>query len=147
MSVTTTALANSLPSSIPKLDPSGLNWAIFSVHFRDAVEAKGYWGHFDGTVPCPTVPPTIRAGDGSVTSAPTTEQVAAETQWQKDERSAKSLLTQKIPDGTLMCVHMKTTVKQRWDAIVLEYTEKGDYAKTELRAKFLKMRCPDKANI
>ncbi len=85
MSVTTTALANSLPSSIPKLDPSGLNWAIFSVRFRDAVEAKGYWGHFDGTVPCPTVPPTIRAADGSVTSAPTTEQVAAETQWQKDE--------------------------------------------------------------
>jgi len=30
---------------------------------------------------------------------------------------------------------------------VLEYTEKGDYAKTELRAKFLKMRCLDKANI
>jgi len=46
-----------------------------------------------------------------------------------------------------MRVHMKTTVKQRWDAIVLEYTERGDYAKTELRAKFLKMRCPDKANI
>jgi len=42
---------------------------------------------------------------------------------------------------------MKTTVKQRWDAIVLEYTEKGDHAKTELRAKFLAMRCPDKANI
>ena len=80
-----TSLSDLLPGTVPQLVPSGLNWAIFSVRFHDAVEAKGYWGHFDGTVPCPTVPPTIRAADGSVTSAPTTEQVAAETQWQKDE--------------------------------------------------------------
>jgi len=68
---------------------------------------------------------------------PTTTQIAAEAQWLKDERLAKSLLVldQKIPGGTLMRVHMKTTVKQRWDAIVLESTEKGDYTKTELRSK------------
>jgi hypothetical protein len=47
----------------------------------------------------------------------------------------------------LLRIHAKTTVKSRWDAIVLEYTEKGDYAKTELRAKFLEMRCLDKANV
>jgi len=50
---TATALADTLPSSIPKLDASGMNWAIFSLHFQDAVEAKGFWGHFDGTNPRP----------------------------------------------------------------------------------------------
>ena len=49
MSTTTTSLSDSLPSSIPKLDASGLNWAIFAIHFQDAIEAKGFWSHFDGT--------------------------------------------------------------------------------------------------
>jgi len=121
MSLATATLADSLSSSVPKLNPSGLNWAIFFVRFQDAVEAKGFWGHFDGSDPCP-----------SLSSPATVTEIAAEAQWLKNEQSAKSLLTQKIPDGTLMRVHMKTTVKQRWDAIVLEYTEKGDYAKTKL---------------
>ena len=30
---------------------------------------------------------------------------------------------------------------------LIEYTEKGDYAKMEMRAKFLEMRCPDKTNV
>jgi len=61
-----TALADSLPSSVPKLDPSGLNWAIFSLRFQDAVEAKGYWGHFDGSTPCPTAT-TVTAEDETTT--------------------------------------------------------------------------------
>ena len=135
-SVTTTSLSDTLPSSVPKLDATGLNWAIFFVRFQDAVEAKGFWGHFDGSSPCPMLPEEQKA-----------EETAAKNQWDKDERSAKSLLTQKIPDSTLMRVHSKRTVKDRWDAIVREYTDKGAYAQTELRAKFLESRCPEKGNI
>jgi len=51
----------------------------------------------------------------------------------REERVAKLLLTQKILDGTLMCVHKKTAVKLRWDAIVAEFTEKGAYAQADLR--------------
>jgi len=135
MSIMMTALADSLSASVPKLDPSGQNWAIFSVCFQDAVEAKGFWGHFDGSDLHPTL------------SSPAMDaKIAEETQWVKNERSAKSLLTQKIPDGTLMCIHTKTTVKLHWDAIVLEYTEKGDYAKMEMRAKFLKPKCLEKGD-
>ena len=43
MSVTTTSLSDSLLSSIPKLDASGLNWAIFSVCFKDMIQSKGFW--------------------------------------------------------------------------------------------------------
>ena len=48
--ITTAALSDALPSTVPKLDASGSNWAIFVFRFEDAVEAKGFWGHFDGTV-------------------------------------------------------------------------------------------------
>jgi hypothetical protein len=96
-----TSLSDTLPSSIPKLDATGMNWAIFSVRFQDAVEAKGFWDHFDGSSPCPGA-----ADDAK----PTAEEKAAHKLWDKDEMSAKSLLTQKIPDSTLMCVHGKPTV-------------------------------------
>ena len=45
-----------------------------------------------------------------------------------------------------MKIHMKTTVKERWEAVMREYTQKGSYAQTDLRAKFLAMKCPEKGN-
>ena len=135
-SVTTASLSDTLPTSIPKLEASGLNWAIFLVRFRDAVDAKGFWGHFDGTTPVP-----------SVSNPATAAETTAKSQWEKDERSARSLLTQKLPDSTLMKVHTKVTVQERWEAVVREYTEKGAYAQTDMRAKFLASRCPEKGNV
>src|SRR5271169_5112119 len=141
MSTTTTSLSDLLPSSIPKLDSTGLNWAIFSAHFQDAVEAKGFWGHFDGSSIRP-IAISVTAPDGTITVDTT-----AVDQWDKDERSAKSLLTQKIPDSTLMRVYAKQTVLERWDAIVAEYTEKGAYAQTELRTKFLESKYSTKISV
>jgi hypothetical protein len=143
MSIAPSSLSDSLPSSIPKLDPTGANWAIFAVRFQDAVEAKGFWGHFSGSTPRPATI-TITDADGATTS--TTDTVATD-QWDRDERSAKSLLTQKIPDSTLMRVHAKPSVRERWNAIVTEYTEKGAYAQTDLRTRFLESKCPEKGNV
>jgi len=134
--VTTASLSDALPTSVPKLEATGLNWAIFLVHFRDAVNAKGFWGHFDGTTPVP-----------SLLNPATSKETAAKSQWEKDERSAKSLLTQKLPDSMLMKVHTKPTVQERWEAVVKEYTEKGAYVQTDMRAKFLASRCPEKGNV
>src|ERR1700679_9751 len=136
MSVSTTALADTLPSSIPKLDPAGTNWTVFLFRFQDAVDAKGFWGHFDGSSVSP-----------ALSNPPTDAELAAKTQWEKDERSSKSLLTQKLPDSTLVLIHSQTSVKGRWDAVVKEYTLKSEYAKTGLRAKFLGMRCTDKGGV
>lgn len=36
---------------------------------------------------------------------------------------------------------------ERWNAIVTEYTEKGAYAQTDMRARFLESKCPDKGNV
>ena len=134
--VTMTSLSDALPLSVPKLEANGTNWAIFLVCCRDAVEAKGYWGHFDGTTPVPTL-----------STPPTMKETTAKTQWEKDEQSAKSLLTQKLPDSTVMKIHMKATVQERWSAVVKEYTEKGAYAQTDMRTKFLASRCPETGNV
>jgi len=82
-SVTTSSLSDTLPSTVPKLDAEGDNWAIFLVRFMDAVEAKGFWGHFDGT-----------SSEPVTTSASSEAEITAKNQWVKDERSAKTLLTQ-----------------------------------------------------
>jgi hypothetical protein len=129
-SITAASLSDSLPTSIPKLDPSGNNWAIFVFRFQDAVEAKGFWGHFDGSSPYPMP---------NGTGAPTAPELAAVTQWEKDERSAKSLLTQKLLDSTVVLVHGKTTVKERWEMVVKEFTRKSAYAQADLRTKFMNL--------
>ena len=132
--IATTSLSDILPSSIPKLDASGINWAIFSVHLQDTIEAKGFWNHFDSSSVCPEqeFAKIITAVDGTVTGGteiiPADELTASQRQWDKDEHSAKSLLTQKLPDSTLMCIHTKRTVFERWNSIINEYTEKGSYA-------------------
>ena len=110
--VTATALADTLPLTVPKLKATGLNWTIFLLRFQDAMKAKGYWGHFDGTEPrpvitqsSPSLPSTSATTAASTTVASlTTEELTAMAQWDKDERSAKSLLTQKIPNSALICI-------------------------------------------
>src|ERR1700678_2002459 len=56
------------------------------------------------------------------------------------------LLTQQLPDSTVMEIHSKKSVKERWEAVVKEYTVKGAYAQTDMRAKFLQSRCPERGN-
>jgi len=46
-----------------------------------------------------------------------------------------------------MKIHTKVTVRERWEAVEKEYTEKGAYAQTDLHAKFLASRCPQKGNV
>jgi len=38
-----------LPANIPCLEPNGVNWAIFSMCFWEAMQATCRWGYFDGT--------------------------------------------------------------------------------------------------
>ena len=56
------------------------------------------------------------------------------------------LLTQQLLDSTVMEVHVKKTVKERWEAVVKEYTVKGAYVQMEMQSKFLTSRCSKKGN-
>ena len=84
--------ADELPCTVPMLMSDGRNWAEFSLTFREAVEAKRLWGHFDGNTPKPT----------PASDAVTDAEKKAVSQWDRDERLAKSLLTQVLPDLMLL---------------------------------------------
>ena len=135
MSTATSSLSDTLPLTILMLNLEGSNWVIFYILFMDAIKAKGFWDHFDGLSSCLVV-----------SEVPTAAETAAKSQWDKDERSAKALLTQRLPESTIMEIHSKKTVKEHWEVVVREYMVKGVYAQTEIRAKFLLMRCPEKGN-
>ena len=87
MSTTVTALTDSLLSDVPKLNPSGVNWAIFEFRFLSAVKAKGKWDHFDGSTPIPVL---------ASQTEPTAEETTEINKWRKDEATAINLLLQKI---------------------------------------------------
>ena len=139
MSTAIPITTDTLLGNVPKLNIKGTNWAIFSLCFQTAVEAKELWPHFDGTSICP-VSTTTTATDGTVvTSLPDADELV---KWQKSENMVKHLLTQRIPDSTALQVWSLHDVEAIWNEIVHEYTEKGAYAQTDLRTKFLGLQCP-----
>ena len=82
---------------------------------------KGFWNHFDGSSTAPVLSTTATAAE-----------IEAKNQWDKDERLAKTLLTQKLPDSTVLETHSLKTVRERWEAVVKEYTIKGAFAQTSV---------------
>ncbi|KDQ30104.1 hypothetical protein PLEOSDRAFT_1036364 [Pleurotus ostreatus PC15] len=132
MTSVTTSLSDSL-TSVPKLLSSGKNFTMFSERFKIGVDAKGFWGHFDGTSPCPPATVPTAGGDEADTTEVSPNLVYA--QWKKDEAAARALLTQKLPDTALVLVLGLANVKLCWDAIVKEYSKKGMYAMAGMRRK------------
>ena len=86
------------------LEPSGSNWAIFSLRFQEAMEANRKWGHFNGLSKHPTsVDP----------DKPTDEEKATQVDWDQNEMVAKYLLTQCMPDSTAVRLRTITLVTDR----------------------------------
>jgi len=113
---------DTLPNSVPKLDPRGENWAIFKIRFQNAMEAKEKWAHFDDQQKRPT-------------------DAAEAAEWDKNERMAKYMLTQRLPDSTVVRIQKCKNVAEQWSANVKEYTEKGESAQTEMRRDFMETKC------
>lgn len=117
---------------------------------------KEYWVHFNDSTLCPVLPSTLvapapPASSSSLTTpapiTPTTSFVEEIAQWDKDEQSARALLTQQIPDSTLIHVQKLKTVQERWAAITQEFLDKGSYAKIDLHSCFLESKDPEKGNV
>lgn len=161
---------DTLPSTVPKLDPSGSNWLVYRLRFTQAVKAKGKWGHFDGTSYCPQAVDVAVGAEGAVAGQAATpgenpvpaggegnnvaaQLNAAETllhvqeKWDSDEDMALYLLSQRIPDSSLIQLERLKTCKLKWDSLVNEFTQKSLYAQTSLRSEFLRSKCQDGANV
>jgi hypothetical protein len=108
--MSTTVTTNTLPSNVLKLNVSRKNWAIYRIRFTHAVQSKGVWSHLEGTATKP-----VAIG--------TTPPDAAElVTWLKDESIALDLLTQWIPDSTVIRTASQTDAAAMWKEIVCEYT-------------------------
>ena len=99
--VTTYSLSDMLHSTVPRLNAKGQNWGIFYICFMDTIKAKEFWGHFDGTLPALVLSTAATAAD-----------IAVKTQWDKDKWLAKTLLTQQLPNSTVMEIYLKKTVQK-----------------------------------
>src|SRR5882762_10099731 len=119
---TQTLSPDSLPNSVPKLDLHGENWAIFKIRFQNAMEAKDKWEHFDEKFKYPV-------------------DIDEAAEWNKAQRMAKYMLTERLPDSTVVRIQRCKTVAEQWSAIVKEYTEKGESAQTEMRCDFMETKC------
>ncbi|KAF8834455.1 hypothetical protein BDN67DRAFT_914980 [Paxillus ammoniavirescens] len=69
-------------------------------------------------------------------------ETAANALWHKHESQAKNLLTQYIPNSTVLCIWNITMVHAMWTEIVQEYTKKGGYAQMDLHTQFLELKLP-----
>jgi transposase InsO family protein len=127
-----------LPTSIPRLDPTGSNWAIFSMRFQEAMEANQKWGHFDDSMPRP---------DPADATKPTEDEKKAMATWDLDETISRYMLSQRLPDSTAVRLKAITSVKDRWDKVKNEFSVKSQYAETDLLTVFNEMRCPRGGNV
>jgi hypothetical protein len=121
-----------LSAVIPRLEPNGSNWAIFQKRFRDAMKVTRRWAFFTGDKarPVPVDP-----------AHPTTEETTKMEKWDYDDQVATYLLSQRLPDTTVMRLSGCDTTKEHWDMVTSEYQAKSSYAQADLHQTFLEMRC------
>ncbi len=61
--------------------------------------------------------------------------------WEHKDAVASYLLSQCLPDITVMCLTSCLTAHDRWDMVIKEYQAKSAYAQADLHQSFLEMCC------
>ena len=51
------------------------------------------------------------------------------------------MLTQRLPDSTVVCIQKLTTIAKQWAVIMKEYTEKGKSVQMEMHQEFMESTC------
>jgi hypothetical protein len=131
---------DALMTHIPHLEEDGSNWAVFSTRFREAMQAAGRWGHYDGTTPRPS-PATVR------TRRATAEEARLTDAWDYEDTVARYILSSHLPDSTALEVSDLRTAEERWTRVTQEYQATSAYAHHDLETKFLEMRCPKGGDV
>ena len=129
------AVTDSLPITLPnvlRLEPSGVNWAIFTLCFQEAMKANQKWGHFNGSITRP-IPANV--------AKPTNDKKTTMVNWDRSESVTLYMLSQCLPDSTAVCLWSITTIADRWAKVTGEFSIKSQYAEIDLLSTFPKMRC------
>jgi hypothetical protein len=96
-----------------------LVYSIFLIHFEEALSARGRWGHFDGSIKKPILSPT-----------PSKDEQEKLDEWEKEERTARYMLSQKLPDSAVVRICKLDTVAKKWELVSNEFTRKGLFARS-----------------
>jgi transposase InsO family protein len=90
------------------------------------------WAYFTGTKKCPVpADPDNRTPDED-------EMIEA---WEYSDSVAGYLLSQRLPDTTVMRLSSCNTTKKKWDLVTSEYQAKSHFAQADLHQSFMDMRC------
>jgi hypothetical protein len=127
-----------LPANIPHLKPNGTNWAIFLMHFKEALQASHCWPYFDGLSTC-----LIPADKDNISA----EENKAMDTWDYDDLITRYLLSQQLPDTTTIHLSHYNMAKECWDKVSEEYMAKSTYTQNNLDQAFLEMHCVKGADI
>ena len=107
------------PAIIPQLEPNGSNWAIFMMCFKDSMKITGCWGYFISSQPRPS-PSDI--------NMPTDAEIEAGEKWEREDTMASYLLSQRLPNTTVMCIANCATAQDQWELVTKEFQAKSKYA-------------------
>jgi hypothetical protein len=130
--MTTPSTIELLPSNIPHLETDGLNWAIFTMRFQEAMQVTHCWPYFEGTIPCPSSKNPAKVLDDERKNI---------ANWEFKDLAVWYLLSQQLPDSIAIQLHSLTTVKVRWDRLIFEFTAQSIYAQNDLEEAFFNMCC------
>ncbi|KAJ7189825.1 hypothetical protein GGX14DRAFT_382857, partial [Mycena pura] len=118
-------------SKVPVLQSNGANWLIFTSRFKNFIDAKLLWGHFDGTTTRPS-PPAAQAEID---------------EWVKHESEARNYLGQRLEDSTFLQANTRTTVAEMWDYVSSRTTALSAHVVAAMQADFDNCNCGEKENV
>jgi len=96
------------------------------------METACWWGHFDGSEPCPV---------SKDIANPMDTEIEAVRHWDHDNQIAWNLLNKQLPDVTMLEVRQYKTAKERWHVVTQEFMVKSAYARNTLHRSFVDMWC------
>jgi hypothetical protein len=103
--VSSPILSLDLPDSIPVLNTLGSNWQLFSTSFEKELRARRLWSHFDGSVERPCNPGAE----------------VMKNLWEKSERNARYLLSERLCDSLCLKTGKLQTAAARWELLERSY--------------------------
>ncbi len=96
------------------------------------------WGFFDGTNSCPAPKAPLKPMD---------EETAAAEKWVYNDQVMQYLLSQRLPDSTVVHMGPYSTAALRWEQVTDEFTAKSIFVQNDLETAFYNMRCPRGGNV
>ena len=96
------------------------------------------WSYFTGSNPKPKA---------KNPKSPTDAEIEAATEWEYQDSVAGYLLSQCLPDMTVMRLNGHVTMEEQWTAVTKEYQAKSAYAQADLHQAFLDIRCTKGGDI